>query len=68
MAVESATKDHCNAKKGRKMSHPDELIFLREQVRLLTDRVSLVEALRDKVNELEEKLENITPETNSTGK
>ena len=26
-----------------------------------------VEALRDKVNELEEKLENITPETNSTG-
>ena len=41
MAVESATKDHCNAKKGRKMS---ELIFLREQVRLLSDRVSLVEA------------------------
>ena len=26
------------------MSHPDELIFLREQVRLLSDRVSLVEA------------------------
>ena len=26
------------------MSHPDELIFLREQVRLLPDRVSLVEA------------------------
>ena len=69
MAVESATRDHYNAKKGRKMSHPDELIFLREQVRLLTDRVSLVEALRDKVhvNELEEKLENITSETNSTG-
>ena len=44
MAVESATKDHCNAKKGRKMSHPDELIFLREQVLLLSDCVSLVEA------------------------
>ena len=44
MAVESATKDHCNAKKGRKTSDPDELIFLREQVRLLSDRVSLVEA------------------------
>ena len=44
MAVESATKDHCNAKKERKMSHPDELIFLREQVRLLSDSVSLVEA------------------------
>ena len=51
MAVESATKDHCNAKKGLEMSHPDELIFLREQVRLLTDRVSLVEAFRDKVND-----------------
>ena len=58
-------------KNGRKMSHPEELIFLREQVQLtatdLTDRVSLVEALRDKVNELEKKLENIKPETNSTG-
>ena len=48
------------------MSYPDELIFLSEQVRLLTDRVSLVEALRDKVNKLEDKLENITPETNVT--
>lgn len=63
----AVAKDHCNTNKGRKMSHPDELIFLREQVRLLTDRVSLVEALRDKVNELEDKLENITPETNVTG-
>ncbi|KAL5477472.1 hypothetical protein EMCRGX_G024273 [Ephydatia muelleri] len=39
------------------------MIFLREQVRLLTTGVKV---LRDKVNELEEKLENITPETNST--
>ena len=29
LAVESASKDHCNAKKGWKMSHPGELIFLR---------------------------------------
>ncbi|KAL5499883.1 hypothetical protein EMCRGX_G011349 [Ephydatia muelleri] len=37
------------------MSHPDELIFIREQVRLLSDRVSLVEAFaRQNSSELTE--------------